>query len=311
MSTPPPVFGAATEEERTIATATGPRAGTPTGSSSGSHARSGSRTRSGSRSRPGHEDSPHRAPRTLRIDPDQPVPADADLASYDSVVAVEPVPRVPYAWIQLVRPGGRLVVSWRNPFAGSVEAHLTVTEDGRATGHFVGWSGAPDACAQASVVAEAEGAVPWYHTTTTLDPEAIWADPAALFGLGIRLPHLRWARTGPGRHEGCATAGHRTGHRHDAALGVRRQLLRVGPAAALRRGPGRTTRPAPSVAGGRVGVAVVGRTGPADVRAVRAQRDVVRPVRLAGPPLLRPDLAPLTPSRRGTGHRRPARRLRC
>ncbi|GAA2757045.1 hypothetical protein [Actinopolymorpha rutila] len=207
MSTPPPVFGAATEEERTIATATGPRAGTPTGSSSGSHARSGSRTRSGSRSRPGHEDSPHRAPRTLRIDPDQPVPADADLASYDSVVAVEPVPRVPYAWIQLVRPGGRLVVSWRNPFAGSVEAHLTVTEDGRATGHFVGWSGAPDACAQASVVAEAEGAVPWYHTTTTLDPEAIWADPAALFGLGIRLPHLRWARTGPGRHEGCATAG--------------------------------------------------------------------------------------------------------
>jgi hypothetical protein len=166
--------GAATEEERTIATATGPRAGTPS---------------------------------TLRIDPGQPLPADAAPASYDSLVAVEPVPRVPYAWVELVRPGGQLVVSWRNPFAGSVEAHLTVTDDGRAAGHFVGWSGAPDPNVPASVVTRAETSVPWYHTTTTLDPEAIWADPAALFGLGIRLPHLRWARTGPGRPDESTSAG--------------------------------------------------------------------------------------------------------
>ncbi len=170
--------GAATEEERTIAPATataiGPRAGTSC---------------------------------TLRIDPGRPLPADAAPASYDSVVAAEPVPKVPYALVQLVRPGGQLVVSWRNPFAGSVEAHLTVTDDGRATGHFVGWSGAPDPSVPASVVTEAEGAAPWYHTTTTLDPEAIWADPAALFALGIRLPHLRWARTGPGRQVGGSAAG--------------------------------------------------------------------------------------------------------
>ncbi|MFD2080302.1 hypothetical protein SAMN05421678_110117 [Actinopolymorpha cephalotaxi] len=189
-----------TEEERPIATATatGPRARTATGSPSAS--------------RPGsqHEGSAHRAPRTLRIDPGRPLAEDAAPASYDSVVAVEPVPKVPYAWVQLVRPGGRLVVSWRNPFAGSVEAHLTVTEDGRAAGHFVGWSGAPDPSAPASVVTEAEGAVPWYHTTTTLDPEAIWADPAALFGLGIRLPHLRWARTGPGRDLGGVATGSAT-----------------------------------------------------------------------------------------------------
>ncbi|MET9020188.1 hypothetical protein ABZV93_09425 [Actinopolymorpha sp. NPDC004070] len=189
---------APTEEERPIVTATGPRAGTPTGSPS--------------RSRSGPEDLSQRAPRRLRIDPGQPLGADAAPASYDSVVAVEPVPTVPYAWVQLVRPGGRLTVSWRNPFAGSVEAHLTVTEDGRATGHFVGWSGAPDPCAPASMVAEAEGAVPWYHTTTSLDPDAIWEDPAALFGLGIRLPNLRWARTGPGRHQ---TGRHQTG-RHQA-----------------------------------------------------------------------------------------------
>ncbi|MGW0229039.1 hypothetical protein ACWDWO_12055 [Actinopolymorpha singaporensis] len=191
------VSSTATEEEGTIVTATGPRAGTPTGSSSTS--------RSGPSS--GQEVAPRRAPRTLRIGPDEPLAPDAAPASYDSVVAVEPVARIPYAWVQIVRPGGRLVVSWRNPFAGSVEAHLTVTEDGRATGHFVGWSGAPEPNAPTSVVTEAEGTVPWYHTTTTLDPEAIWAEPAALFGLGIRLPHLRWARTGPGGPARCSAAG--------------------------------------------------------------------------------------------------------
>lgn len=135
-------------------------------------------------------------PATLRINPAQTLPPDVANGVYDQVIATEPVREIPYRWVQLVRPGGELVVSWRNPFAGPVSARLSVTEDGRAAGNFVEWTGCPESDDPAGVITEAESAVPWYRTTTSLDPHAIWSDPAALFALGIRLPRLRWAQTG-------------------------------------------------------------------------------------------------------------------
>lgn len=135
-------------------------------------------------------------PATLRITPTQALPPDVANGVYNQVIATEPVREIPYRWVQLVRPGGELVVSWHNPFAGPVRARLSVSEDGRAAGSFVEWSGCPEGDEHAGVITEAESAVPWYRTTTSLDPHAVWSDPAALFALGIRLPRLRWAQTG-------------------------------------------------------------------------------------------------------------------
>jgi hypothetical protein len=140
---------------------------------------------------------------TLKIGPGDTAPDSDHLgATYDQVIATIPVRDVPYPWVQLVRPGGELVVTWHNPFAGAVVARLNVAADGRAAGHFV--EVADIACEDepAPLIAEAENAVPWYRTTTALDPDAVWSDPAALFALGVRLPRLRWAgdSTSPHRH---------------------------------------------------------------------------------------------------------------
>ncbi len=134
---------------------------------------------------------------TLKIGPGDSAPDDSDVqASYDQVIATVPMREVPYRWVQLVRPGGELVVSWHNPFGGPVVARLTVASDGRASGHFIEVAGIADDEDVAPVVTEAENDVPWYRTTTRLDPDEIWSDPGALFAIGARLPRLRCVETG-------------------------------------------------------------------------------------------------------------------
>jgi hypothetical protein len=130
---------------------------------------------------------------TLKIGPGDTAPDAENLGgTYDQVIATIPVRDVPYPWVQLVRPGGELVVTWHNPFAGAVVARLSVAADGRAAGNFVELADIACEDDPAPLIAEAEKAVPWYRTTTTLDPDTVWSDPAALFALGVRLPRLRW-----------------------------------------------------------------------------------------------------------------------
>ncbi|MEQ7009657.1 hypothetical protein ABN028_26135 [Actinopolymorpha sp. B17G11] len=139
---------------------------------------------------------------TLKIGPGDTAPDAGNLgATYDQVIATVPVRDVPYPWVQLVRPGGELVVTWHNPFAGAAIARLSVAADGRAAGNFVELADVACEDEPTPVIAEAENAVPWYRTTTPLDPDTVWSDPAALFALGVRLPRLRSVgqRTGPQR----------------------------------------------------------------------------------------------------------------
>ncbi|WP_115848679.1 hypothetical protein [Thermasporomyces composti] len=138
-----------------------------------------------------------RTPVVLKLGPGDPEPTGH--ADYDEVIATVPVREIPYSWVRLVRPGGTLHVSWLNPFSGPATARLTVVPEGRASGHFVEMADHPPAEEVPSVVRQAELSVPWYRTTTSLDPEVIWSDPAALFALGIRLPRLRCAQTSVGR----------------------------------------------------------------------------------------------------------------
>jgi hypothetical protein len=135
-----------------------------------------------------------RAPVVLKLGPGDSEPP-LTRADYDEVIVTVPVREIPYRWVRLVRPGGTLEVSWLNPFSGPATARLTVVPEGRASGHFVDMAEHPYPEGVASVVRQAELSVPWYRTTTSLDPEAVWSDQAALFALGIRLPRLRWAQT--------------------------------------------------------------------------------------------------------------------
>ncbi len=58
-------------------------------------------------------------------------------APYDRVLATAAAHRIPYAWVDQTRPGGRIVVPWASPFlGGDALLSLTVREDGTATGSF-------------------------------------------------------------------------------------------------------------------------------------------------------------------------------
>lgn len=59
-------------------------------------------------------------------------------APYDALVSTATVREVPYAWVEQVRPGGRIVTGWGTPFAPDWLLRLTVGEDGTATGGIAG-----------------------------------------------------------------------------------------------------------------------------------------------------------------------------
>ncbi|HEX5494208.1 MAG TPA: methyltransferase domain-containing protein [Mycobacteriales bacterium] len=56
-------------------------------------------------------------------------------APYDRVIVTAGVRRVPHAWVAQTRPGGRIVIPWRNSYASSLLC-LDVAEDGSASGRF-------------------------------------------------------------------------------------------------------------------------------------------------------------------------------
>ncbi|GAA3965526.1 methyltransferase domain-containing protein [Actinomadura viridis] len=59
-------------------------------------------------------------------------------APYDRVIATVGVQRVPYAWVEQTRPGGRIVVPWQTDFHNGALLALNVPGDGSAVGRVVG-----------------------------------------------------------------------------------------------------------------------------------------------------------------------------
>ncbi|MDI2127616.1 hypothetical protein [Yinghuangia seranimata] len=111
---------------------------------------------------------------------------------YDRIEATVAIRRVPYAWIERTRPGGRIVTPWAGGGTGAgYLLALDVDEHGRARGHFgtradfmLATEAAPDPDA-----ARKAAPAPGPPRRTALDPGSV-ADPDLLAVLGIVLPDL-------------------------------------------------------------------------------------------------------------------------
>jgi len=59
-------------------------------------------------------------------------------APYDRLIATMAVQRVPYEWVEQVKPGGVILTPWGTAFHNSGLLRLVVDDDGTASGRFVG-----------------------------------------------------------------------------------------------------------------------------------------------------------------------------
>jgi hypothetical protein len=115
--------------------------------------------------------------------------------AFDRVIVTAPVFHVSYDWIRVLRDGGVLVLPWANPLSGPAVVRLVV-DDERAAGSFVKLlPGLGPATTPGVSVFEvhADTIEVGDPTSCVLDPEEVWADPHALFALGMRLSDVRYS----------------------------------------------------------------------------------------------------------------------
>lgn len=121
-------------------------------------------------------------------------------APYDRIHATAAVRRVPAAWMEQTRPGGRLLVPFGTPMCNGALLLLTVHRDGTAEGRFAGnaafmWLRAhrPHPRSQ-----HPDGL---RYRASAIDPARLQATHAAAFAIGLRLPDVHatehWSDTAP------------------------------------------------------------------------------------------------------------------
>jgi len=111
--------------------------------------------------------------------------------AYDRLVSSATVQRVPYAWVEQVRPGGLIATSWGTPYHGEALLRLTVGEDGTAVGGIVGatlceWLRAQRVCPVLHVTECAAGLA--RTGTTDLEISDIAAGYDDAVAIGLRVP---------------------------------------------------------------------------------------------------------------------------
>jgi protein-L-isoaspartate(D-aspartate) O-methyltransferase len=117
-------------------------------------------------------------------------------ARYDRIVATAAAQRIPYAWVEQTRPGGRILLPWANSYTGAMVA-LTVDEHGSANGTIVGESSFMWLRDQrerrgsvGSIVGGDEDKAE--VGVTGLHPHWISGDQGARFAIGQRVPRCQW-----------------------------------------------------------------------------------------------------------------------
>lgn len=116
-----------------------------------------------------------------------------DGAPHDRVIATCSVDRIPYAWVEQTRPGGKIMTNLQGPLMYHALALLTVTDDGTATGPFLS-KGASFMRARHDPTLPFDHAVRIAHPTesdtghTKLDPAGLHHDAAWGFIAQACLP---------------------------------------------------------------------------------------------------------------------------
>ncbi|WP_242892550.1 protein-L-isoaspartate(D-aspartate) O-methyltransferase [Actinomadura litoris] len=116
-----------------------------------------------------------------------------DRAPFDGVHVTCGVDRVPYAWVEQTRPGGRIVVPWMPEYGDGHQALLTVTGDGHAVGRLVDSANYMVLRAQRSTLYVPEHTAAAVETTTRLDPREVTASPGADVAITAALPDVMGA----------------------------------------------------------------------------------------------------------------------
>jgi protein-L-isoaspartate(D-aspartate) O-methyltransferase len=120
-------------------------------------------------------------------------------APYDGVIVTAACNRVPYAWVEQVRPGGRIVVPWADTYAGGLLV-LTVAEDGTACGGIVAesnfmWLREQRGTRGAVKPTMGNGVADSERTdarVTTLHPYNATGPHGARVAIGQRVPGCQW-----------------------------------------------------------------------------------------------------------------------
>lgn len=117
-------------------------------------------------------------------------------APYDRLIATMAVQRVPYEWVEQVKPGGVIVTPWGTAFHNSGLLRMVVGEDGTASGRFVGSVNFMWARSQRRTFDTREfvgDVIPDPDTArvrhTTTDPRPM-RDEHAEFAIGLCLPEV-------------------------------------------------------------------------------------------------------------------------
>lgn len=117
-------------------------------------------------------------------------------APYDRIVSTAAVQRIPWAWVEQTRPGGRIVTPWGTSFHNGTLARLDVAADGRsATGPFGGNAGFMWVRGQRTPHGTLHDRVRPEHEYTTgatgLHPYDPVGDFDASFAIGLRVPGMK------------------------------------------------------------------------------------------------------------------------
>ncbi|MGC0419231.1 hypothetical protein [Embleya sp. AB8] len=121
-------------------------------------------------------------------------------APYHRLIATMAVQRVPYEWVEQVKPGGVIVTPWGTPYNNSGLLRLVVNEDGTASGRFVGnvafmWARSQRRRFDTRRFVGDVIPDPKTHRIrhTTADPRPLREEHAD-FAIGLRLPEVEHRR---------------------------------------------------------------------------------------------------------------------
>ncbi|OLT36323.1 hypothetical protein BJF79_06715 [Actinomadura sp. CNU-125] len=123
-------------------------------------------------------------------------------APFDRVIATVAVDRVPYAWVEQTRPGGRVLVPWTTDFHNGALVSFVVARDGTMQGRIVGNVAFMRLRSQrgkrASLDRHVHDAAAARRSSTDLHPYDAFGEYDASLAIGLRVPHCKLIVTGHG-----------------------------------------------------------------------------------------------------------------
>ncbi|MFC4907586.1 methyltransferase domain-containing protein [Actinomadura gamaensis] len=118
-----------------------------------------------------------------------------DRAPFDRVIATVAAGRVPHAWAEQTRPGGRVLVPWATDFHNGALVSLTVGRDavmrGRIVDNVAFMRLRDQRGKRASLVRDVREADGARHSFTRTHPSPVLGEYDASLAIGLRVPHCK------------------------------------------------------------------------------------------------------------------------